>query len=439
MAPVILVTFAGRQKRMDILTQYIRKAIADGIIDEWHIWDFTRSAQDNDWVTREFGPARFMGHRAPYQQKGKVSPQASFRASAKIEHDLHIAVLPNGDTEHCLEFVVGGWNNLQSVVRKIPTREMNSPARTLEETIWTKATPGVLSPSVANDIVLYVDPAGTPSLQVNGVTLGRWPELNLSAGASVMVRGGWGADLELCDVNAPIQRYVGNPKEEMPYWQAYDYYARRLDKFSDAVFLKCDDDIVYVDVEKLNGFIEFRRTNPHYFLVSANVVNNGVCAYLQQASGAIPANIGHFEHPPGGFGGSLWLSGERATQLHDFFLGRERKSLPLPKASVEWTERQSINFVAWLGKDLVHMALPKCDDEYALTVGLPTFLDRPSAIYSDFTVSHLSFGPQENGLDLDRLLDGYDALMRSTLGLANTQQELPESGVAWGQDRRRIG
>jgi hypothetical protein len=417
MAPVILVTFAGRQKRMDILTQYIRRAIADGIIDEWHIWDFTRSAEDNDWVTREFGPARFMGDKAPYQEKGAVTPQSSFRTSVKIEHDFHIAVVPNGNPEHCFEIVVGGWNNMQSVVRKVSSSELNATARTTEETIWSKATPAVLSPSVPNDVVLYVDQAGTPSLRVNGVTLGTWPELNLSAGAQVMVRGGWGANLELCDVHAPVRRYVGNPKEQLPYWQAYDYYARRVPQFSDAVFLKCDDDIVYVDVDKLNDFIEFRLANPEYFVVSANVVNNGVCAFLQQSAGAIPEEVGHFEHPPGGFGGSLWLSAERATALHDFFLKRERKHLPLPSAAVEWNERHSINFVAWLGKDLVHMALPKGDDEYALTVGLPTFLGRPSAIYSDFAVSHLSFGPQENGLDLDRLLDGYDALMRSKLGL----------------------
>ncbi len=232
-----------------------------------------------------------------------------------------------------------------------------------------------------------------------------------------MVRGGWGADLELCDVNARVQRYVGDPNENLPYWQAYDYYSRRFQEFSSTIFLKCDDDIVYLDLEALNGFIEFRRANPNYFVVSANVVNNGVCAYWQQAAGSLPDDLGHFERPPGGFGGSLWQSAERATQLHEFFLKKDDKHLPLPSAVVDWNERQSINFISWLGKDLIHMALPKGDDEYALTVGLPTFLDRPTAIYADFTVSHLSFGPQEQGLDLDRLIDGYDALMRAKLSL----------------------
>src|SRR3954468_23776474 len=61
MAPVILVTFAGRQKRMEILTRYIHSAMDAGIIDEWHVWDFTRSQDDHEWVTREFGPVRYMG------------------------------------------------------------------------------------------------------------------------------------------------------------------------------------------------------------------------------------------------------------------------------------------------------------------------------------------------------------------------------------------
>ena len=47
MTPVILVTCAGRQTRMEILTQYIRRALDLGIIDEWHIWDFARSAEDS--------------------------------------------------------------------------------------------------------------------------------------------------------------------------------------------------------------------------------------------------------------------------------------------------------------------------------------------------------------------------------------------------------
>src|SRR5262249_43372679 len=160
--------------------------------------------------------------------------------------------------------------------------------------LWSRSTPGILSPGTANQVVLGIDTAGVPSLSVNDVAIGRWTELDLSAGASVMVRGGWGGDLELANVRACGHRFVGIPNEPMPYWQAYDFYARRLKRFADSIFLKCDDDIVYMDVEKLSDFIEFRRTNPKYVVVSANVVNNGVCAHWQQVAGSIPARVGHF-------------------------------------------------------------------------------------------------------------------------------------------------
>lgn len=415
MNKVVLVTFAGRERRMEILTRYVQRAMDEGQIDEWHVWDFTRSPEDHAWVTRTFGPARFMGSLVPYEAQGNVTASEPFRSRARIEHDLHIALVPNDGSNECFEIVVGGWNNSHSAARRISRAELETFDRPDESRFWMRETPAILSPGQPNDITVTIDDGGVPTVAVNDVTIGRWPQINLRAGASVMLRGGWGATIELCDIDDRVRRYVGNPNERMPYWQAYDYYARRSENFADTVFLKCDDDIVYLDPAKLGDFIEFRKANPKYFIVSANVVNNGVCAYWQQQSGAIPASLGDFERPPGGFGGTLWLSAERATQLHDFFLDSAARNLPLTMPVIDWTERQSINFIAWLGSDLKHMALPKCDDELALSVTLPALVERPSAIYSDFTVSHLSFGPQEQGLEVDRLLTRYDALMRETL------------------------
>lgn len=417
MAPVILVTFAGREARMQILNSYVRRAMADGLIDEWHIWDFTRSADDHDWVTREFGPVRFMGDNVGYQHRGAVSHKAALRMDALITNDLHIALLPKDDPDHVIEIVVGGWNNQQSVLRKLPRAMLKDFDRTQAPASWVRSTPGVLASGRVNDVVLNVDSSGIPDLMVNGITVGRWPDITLSAGADVMVRGGWGGTLELTDVVAPVRRYIGNPGDQMPYFQCYQYYARRLSDFADALFLKCDDDIVYMDLDGLAGFIDHRRKNPHYFVTSANVVNNGVCAYFQQVSGALPQSLGHFERPPGGFGGTLWTDPNKANNLHDFFLASPKKEFPLPSKVVDWQERQSINFIAWLGSDLQHMALARGDDEKMLTVDLPAFLERPTAIYSDFTVSHLSFGPQEKGVDVNRLITAYDALMREKLAV----------------------
>ncbi len=410
MAPVILVTFAGRQKRMQILTDYVRQAMARGLIDEWHVWDFTRSQDDHEWVTHEFGPVRYMESGARYQLAGTVTDQCSFRTTAAIRNDFHIAILPNDDSDYFFEMVVGGWDNQYTALRKLPRTDLLSLERASKSEIWSRATPGILSPGVANQIVVKSSTGGM-QLHVNHVHVGQWNDLRFPSGASIMVRGGWGANLELGDMGSRTQRFLGNPEEKPPYSQAYNYYATRLNRYAEAIFLKCDDDIVYMDIDKLEDFIEFRRNNPNYFIVSANVVNNGVCAYWQQAAGSLPEQLGKFEWPPGGFGGSLWKSGKRATELHDFFLQTHGKQLPLPARTVEWTERQSINFISWLGKDLIHMALPKGDDESLLTIELPALLNRPTAIFSDFMVSHLSFGPQESEVDADRLIAAYSALL----------------------------
>ncbi|MEZ2126924.1 MULTISPECIES: hypothetical protein [unclassified Sinorhizobium] len=398
---------------MEILTSYVRKALDAGIIDEWHVWDFTRSPVDREWVTREFGPARYMHADVPYMHKGTVSSFSSFRMEAAISGDLHLAVLPEDDPDHFYEIVIGGWDNRQSAVRKLRRDELYAFERN-NEVLWVHPTPGVLSPGCPNDVVLQVDAAGVPTLHVNDVLIGTWPYIKLTSGASVMVRGGFGSDLELKDVKAPIRRYVGQPNEAFPYYRSYEYYARNLEEFADTVFLKCDDDIVFMDLSKLSDFINFRRENPNYMVVSANVVNNVACAYWQQASGSLPLELGVFEYPPD-YGGSLWQDADRANSLHDFFLQREDKSLPLGKRVVETTGRVSINFISWLGRDLRHMGIRGINDERALTLDLPAFLNRPVGIFSDFVVSHLSFGPQETGLHVDRLLAGYRDLMERTL------------------------
>jgi magnesium-transporting ATPase (P-type) len=69
---------------MQILNSYVRKALADGLIDEWHIWDFTRAAADHEWVTREFGPLRFMGDAVGYQACGTASTRSPLRLDARI-------------------------------------------------------------------------------------------------------------------------------------------------------------------------------------------------------------------------------------------------------------------------------------------------------------------------------------------------------------------
>jgi hypothetical protein len=196
----------------------------------------------------------------------------------------------------------------------------------------------------------------------------------------------------------------------MPYWQAYDYYAKRLQQFSDTIFLKCDDDIVYMDVGKLDGFIEFRRANPNYFVVSANVVNNGVCAFFQQSSGVIPLADGAFEMPPGGFCGSLWGEGKKAERLHRLFLDDPQRFAAAGDNPIVWNERISINFIAMLGSDLRLIPDLMRDDEHDLCYGVRKRARKVNGIDPRFVASHLSFWRQDADMDVAQILHGYETL-----------------------------
>lgn len=410
----ILITFAGRENRMAILNSYVQKALKNSIIDEWHVWDFTRNSSDRTYIRNNYGSIRYMEAGAEYQKYSKLHKNSSVHFKAKISNDLHLAVFVGNNC--FIEFVAGGWKNTRSVIRVIDQTLLTTQERLNPACLYSEETPSLLwSTELDNTISLAIDDKGALQVSVNDYAFPSVPLPEMSDGYEFHIRGGWGAGLEFPQINTRIQQYIGNFGESFPYFHAYQFYASRYNHYRDDVFLKCDDDIVYMDLKNLGNFIEFRRKNKDYFIISANVLNNGVCAHLQQTGRSIPFEIGNFESPPNGLCGTLWESGEKAERLHHFFLQKTSKNLPLPTPIVEWTDRNSINFISWRGEDLRYMLFPRIDDEHALTVAIPRYTKRKTAIYSDFVVSHLSFGPQDHTMDTDYLLEKYQNLMEEEL------------------------
>ncbi len=59
--------------------------------------------------------------------------------------------------------------------------------------------------------------------------------------------------------------------------EPYKFYSS--DEYSDCLFLKLDDDIVYMDLDGFGSYLKTIKDNPEC-VISANVINNGVCAYF---------------------------------------------------------------------------------------------------------------------------------------------------------------
>lgn len=200
-------------------------------------------------------------------------------------------------------------------------------------------------------------------------------------------------------------------------WEAhYSHY--NLDNYPEkTVLIKCDDDIVYIDLSKLKDFINFRIENPQYFLVSANVVNNSITSGVQQFYGAFSKDI----DPPDGLRkeypfGKLWSRGDIATKLHYYFIDNVKK---FPKNSYYEQpigEKISIHFISYLGKDFIYTKdIDVMDDEGMISGDMPIKTNRKNVVDLRFVVSHLSYGPQEKNFNKDDILLKYFYLLTDSI------------------------
>lgn len=420
MGKVILITFAGREDRMELLRTYTLKLLDKGLLDEWHIWDFTRNDSDREYICENYGPIQYIRPDAGYQQVSTLQKGQYKKLSFSIKSDFHIVVKSKSQSEF-FEYVVGGWVNSRSCVRKVSNEEFAFTDRHSAEELFAKDTPGILNPLRRNTAEVRFEQNGDIKVYCEDL---EYPLININSDeVDVYIKGGFANSLELDHEDSKIIRFIGDKEISAPYFQCYNYYADRYSSFTDDVFLKCDDDIIYIDVDQFKGYIDCIKRNPQYFFISANVVNNGICAYLQQKAKSIPEEVDHFECPPNGLYGSLWANGGKATKLHEFFVAQQGKTLPLEQELVEWDARIFINFIGWTGDKLRYMHFPQGDDEGMLAVLLPKFLNKKIAVYSNFTVSHLSFFTQEyqdqshakdpNKIDPEKIINLYRKLIPS--------------------------
>lgn len=61
------------------------------------------------------------------------------------------------------------------------------------------------------------------------------------------------------------------------------------------IYIRFDDDIIFIDDDYFTNLLDFRLKYPHYFLVMGNIWNNAVISYIQQRMGRIDWRIGVVE------------------------------------------------------------------------------------------------------------------------------------------------
>ena len=162
---------------------------------------------------------------------------------------------------------------------------------------------------------------------------------------------------------------------------------------SDTIYVRFDDDVVWVEPGAIEKLVRFRIANKDAFLVSGNLINNPVCAFRQ-------ARVGAFK-PLGAIYDSYideWLF-RYGIWLHErFFEQPDRTRFYFPDETFELGKRFGIQFISWFGSDCGNFAyIVPVDEEEWLTVDATKKFNRPCAICGSALAVHYAYTEQRLG------------------------------------------
>lgn len=236
-------------------------------------------------------------------------------------------------------------------------------------------------------------------------------------------------------------RLVPHPKGAKPSVEeigAFSHFA--MD--ADTIYVRLDDDIVWIEPGFFETLLAFRIANPEYFHVMPLILNNAMCSYILQTFGKLSASREFTSTCLCKVG---WRDPEVAVQLHRLVLDLIRRGEVdrLHCGPVEIAlARFSINCISWFGHDMAASGgVVGVNEEEELSASIPARLRRRNAFITDTAVSHFAFYSQREVVDVSGILESYEALLRERSDLkdglaraaaAHDEAQAVDDGTNWG-------
>ena len=210
------------------------------------------------------------------------------------------------------------------------------------------------------------------------------------------------------------------------WYETYKFYLT----YEFEILLKIDDDILYIDINRFDEYINFIRTNKNINITIPNLINHAVSFFYNIKFGLIPKNIIRKKYL--GKKSSLdffklFKDGTQAVLLHKYFLNNTFKfinnninpiNLTRQKPSICMFGILKENYIKVYNSDVIGKICKKrnknnqiinFDDEKY------TYRLKNNYIYPKFVCVHYQFGPQiKRGLT-EKLINNYKNLTISTL------------------------
>ena len=200
----------------------------------------------------------------------------------------------------------------------------------------------------------------------------------------------------------------------------YRFFDKCVEK--DHVYLRFDDDIVWMHPNAIKNILDFRIDNPQYFIVYGNIINNAVCDYIHQKIGAL--NINHYIEIPLGYDcldRQGWNNPFLAEKKHRCLFAKIKANQTHKYYYNRWVlygyERVSINVISWMGEEFAKFdGIVDFREEPWLAIEKPRSIEMPNCICGTAIFSHFSFFPQRPYLDTTDVLTTYAEIANKTLG-----------------------
>lgn len=203
--------------------------------------------------------------------------------------------------------------------------------------------------------------------------------------------------------NLPKQRYTGLAYREMTD--------------PDTVYLRFDDDVVYIHEAAIENLVRARIEMPAPTAVFPVIFNNAIVSHFLQACGKVPLEWGavtpYCMDPMG------WANGPFAVKLHELLLdhierGRVEDLYLYQDFPIQPGTQFSVSCFASRGEDYAALEQPGVlvpdEEESWHTIHRPLATGAPNILRGDAIVSHWSFFPQHPFLNGTDLLDRYREL-----------------------------
>jgi hypothetical protein len=188
-------------------------------------------------------------------------------------------------------------------------------------------------------------------------------------------------------------------------------------KKEDTIYIRLDDDIVFMELNFVKKLKEIRLKYPDPFLIYPNIINNSIISYLHYRY-----KLFEYEKSPGYacMDDIGWKDPLFSEAIHRAFLASV-KSLSIDKWKKSFSiwkcadfERVSINCMSWFGSKMIPFNIT-IEEEQVLSAIIPKHINSPTYITNSPICVHYAFFTQRPHLDTTDILQQYRDIANSIL------------------------